>query len=186
MMDRRYFEEIFKTATAFNEFLLTLMNPRTYFKEISEQELEEFYSNCGKLILELNRAYFGFLMDISKALARGDSDEIVRTVSNAMERFEEIYADYMNNSVVSAWVNSINSAYMRSLLNLQNFTSAMLHALGMVSRRDIIALSEAYVDLKGDIKKESRKIMEEIRVLREKIESIGKVEGVKRGGADDH
>lgn len=182
MMDRKYFEEVLKTATAFNEFLLTLMNPRTYFKEISEKELEEFYTNSGKLILELNKAYLGFLFDLSKAFAKGDSDEIAKTVGSAMAKFEEIYADYMNNSVVSAWINSINSAYMRSLLNLQNFTSAILHAFGMVSRRDVIALSEAYVDLKGDIKKESRKIMEEIRFLRQKIENM---ERTKKGGSDD-
>ncbi len=182
MMDRKYFEELFRTAAAFNEFLLTLMDPRTYFKEISEKEFEEFYANSGKLILELNKAYLGFLFDLSKALAKGDSDEIAKTIGNAMERFEDIYADYMNNSVVSAWINSINSVYMRSLLNLQNFTSAILHAFGMVSRRDVIALSEAYVDLKGDIKKESRKIMEEIRFLREKIENI---ERTKKGGSDD-
>ncbi len=177
----KYFEELFKTARAFNEFLLTISDPRTYFKELSDQEFEEFYKNSGKLILELNRAYWGFLFELSKALAKGDSDEIARAVGDAMARFEEIYADYMDNPVVSAWINSINSAYMRSLLNLQNFTSAMLHALGMVSRRDIIALSEAYVDLKGDIKKESRKILEEVRALKEKIE---KMEKPREGGSN--
>lgn len=181
MIDGKYFEELFKTAKAFNEFLLTLIDPRTYLKEITEQEFEEFYKNSGEMIFELNRACWGFLFELSAALAKRDSEEVFKAVGNAMERFEEIYAKYMNNAVVSALINSVNSAYMRSLLNLQNFTSAMLHALGMVSRKDVIALSEAYVDLKGDIKKESRKILEEVRALKEKIEKMEKSKG---GGSD--
>ncbi|MEM4524689.1 MAG: hypothetical protein QXF29_06305, partial [Archaeoglobaceae archaeon] len=82
------------------------------------------------------------------------------------------YAEYMNNAVVSAIVNAINKAYLRGLQNIQNFMSTILHSMGMVSRKDIIALSEAYVDLKGDIKKEARKIREEIKILREEIEKI--------------
>jgi len=181
MIDGKYLEELFKTANVFNEFLLTITNPKTYLKEITDQEFEEFYKNTGEMILELNRAYWGFLFELSAALAKRDSEEVFKAVGNAMERFEEIYAKYMNNAVVSALINSVNSAYMRSLLNLQNFTSAMLHTFGMVSRRDVIALSEAYVDLKGDIKKESRKILEEVRALKEKIEKMEKSKG---GGSD--
>lgn len=180
MMDVKFFEEFFKTAKAFNEFFLTVTNPRTYFKELSEEEFNEFYKNSVKLIFELNRAYWGFLNELTKAIAKRDSEEIARVIGNTMSRIEELYAEYMDNAVVSAWINAINSAYMRSLLNLQNFTSSILHSLGMVSRKDVIALSEAYVDLKGDIKKESRKIMEEIRALRERVEKLEKV----RGGSD--
>lgn len=180
MMDVKFFEEFFKTAKTFNEFFLTVTNPRTYFKELTEEEFNEFYKNSVKLIFELNKAYWGFFNDLTKAFAKRDSEEIARAIGNAMARIEEIYAEYMDNAVVSAWVNAINSAYMRTLLNLQNFTSAILHSLGMVSRKDVIALSEAYVDLKGDIKKESRKIMEEIRVLKEKVEKLEKA----RGGSD--
>ncbi|MEM3139083.1 MAG: hypothetical protein QXU17_02645 [Archaeoglobaceae archaeon] len=180
MMDSKFFEEVFKTAKAFNEFFLTVTNPRTYFKELSEEEFDEFYKNSVRLIFELNKAYWGFLNDLTKAFAKRDAEEIARSIGNAMARIEEIYAEYMDNAVVSAWVNAINSAYMRTLLNLQNFTSAILHSLGMVSRKDVIALSEAYVDLKGDIKKESRKILEEIRVLKEKIEKLE-----KEGGASN-
>ncbi|MCX8172840.1 MAG: hypothetical protein N3D09_04430 [Archaeoglobaceae archaeon] len=182
MIDTKFFEEVFKTAKTFNEFFLTLTNPRTYFKEISEEELDEFYKKSSKLFFELNKAYWGFLFDLTTAFAKRNGEEISRAINNAMIRIEEIYADYMDNAVVSACVNAINSAYMRILLNLQNFTSAILHSLGMVSRRDVIALSEAYVDLKGDIKKESRKILEEIRDLKERVE---KIEKAKKGGSDD-
>lgn len=182
MIDTKFFEEVFKTAKTFNEFFLTLTNPKTYFKELSEEEFEEFYKNSSKLLFELNKAYWGFLIDLTNAFAKRNSEEIAKAISNAMVRIEEIYAEYMDNAVVSAWVNAINSVYMRSLLNLQNFTSAILHSLGMVSRRDVIALSEAYVDLKGDIKKESRKILEEIRALRERVE---KIEKTKKGDSDD-
>ncbi|MEM3179107.1 MAG: hypothetical protein QXW81_04125, partial [Archaeoglobaceae archaeon] len=112
------------------------------------------------------------IIEISQALAKRDSEEVIKAFTRAMERFEVLYAEYMDNPVVSAIINSINSAYMRTLMNLQSFMSAVLHSMGMVSRKDIIALSEAYVDLKGDIKKESRKIREEIRVLKEEIEKI--------------
>lgn len=182
MINSKFFEELFKTAKTFNEFFLTLTDPRTYFKEISEEEFQEFYKNTAKLFFELNKVYWGFLLDLTSATMRRDGEGITRAISDVMIRIEELYAEYMDNPVVSAWVNTINSIYMRSLLNLQNFMSAVLHSLGMVSRRDIIALSEAYVDLKGDIKKESRKVIEEIKLLKERLEIIEKE---KKGGSDD-
>ncbi|MCS7118707.1 MAG: hypothetical protein RMH75_01405 [Archaeoglobaceae archaeon] len=172
MMDTKFFEEAFRTAKVFNEFLLTLMNPRTYLRELEDREIEEFYHKNAKLLFELNKAYWGFLIEITQALARRDSGGVVRAVTATMERLEIIYAEYMDNAVISAIINSINNAYLRSLQSLQNFMSAFLHSMGMVSRKDIIALSEAYVDLKGDIKKETRKIREDIRSLREEIEKI--------------
>ncbi|MEM4575178.1 MAG: hypothetical protein QXR27_03275 [Archaeoglobaceae archaeon] len=172
MMDPKLLEEIFKTAKTFNEFLLTLMNPRTYLRDVEEKEIEEFYRNTAKIFFELNNAYWSLLFEIYQALLKRDSEELIMVISRAMDRFENIYAEYMNNAVVSAIVNAINKAYLRGLQNIQNFMSTILHSMGMVSRKDIIALSEAYVDLKGDIKKEARKIREEIKILREEIEKI--------------
>jgi N-methylhydantoinase B/oxoprolinase/acetone carboxylase alpha subunit len=114
------------------------------------------------------------MIDLTQALMKGDADAVIVAISRGMERIEAIYSEYMNNAVVSAIVNAVNRVYLRSLQNLQNFTSAILHAMGMVSRKDVIALSEAYVDLKGDIKKESRKIREELKLLREEL---GKIRG---------
>lgn len=176
-MDAKLLEEAFKTAKALNEFFLTITDPRTYLKELEEKEIEEFYVNSSKLLLELNRTYWGFVIDFTQALMKREPDGIIMAISKAMENFEKLYAEYMDNAVVSAIVNAINSAYLRSLQNIQNFTSAFLHSMGMVSRKDIIALSEAYVDLKGDIKKESRKILEELRQIREEISKI-------RGGSN--
>ncbi|MFN3384322.1 MAG: hypothetical protein ACK401_05445 [Archaeoglobaceae archaeon] len=178
MANAKLIEETFKSAKALNEFVLTLMSPKTYFKELEEREIEDFYLNSTKLFFELNKSYWGFVFELTQALAKGEGEEVIKAVNKAMDRFETAYAEYMNNAVVSAIINSINSAYLRSLANIQNFTSALLHAMGMVSRKDIIALSEAYVDLKGDIKKESRKIREEIRVLREELEKL------KAGGSN--
>ena len=173
-MDARLLEEAFKTAKTFNEFYLTLIDPRTYYKELDEEEIQEFYSSISKLFFELNRAYWGLMIDLTQALMKGDADAVIVAISRGMERIEAIYSEYMNNAVVSAIVNAVNRVYLRSLQNLQNFTSAILHAMGMVSRKDVIALSEAYVDLKGDIKKESRKIREELKLLREEL---GKIRG---------
>jgi hypothetical protein len=173
-MDARLLEEAFKTAKTFNEFFLTLIDPRTYYKELDEEEIQEFYSSISKLFFELNRAYWGLMIDLTQALMKGDAGAVILAISRGMERIEAIYSEYMNNAVVSAIVNAVNRVYLRSLQNLQNFTSAILHAMGMVSRKDVIALSEAYVDLKGDIKKESRKIREELKLLREEL---GKIRG---------
>lgn len=172
MIDAKFLEEAFKTAKALNEFFITLVNPKTYFREIEDKEIEDFYRNTAKLFLELNRAYWGFFFDFTQAIAKRDSEEVIKAVNKAMERFEVAYAEYMDNPVVSAIINAINSAYLRNLAGFQNFMSGMLHAMGMVSKKDVIALSEAYVDLKGDIKKESRKIREEIKFLREELEKL--------------
>ncbi len=172
MTNAKLIEETFKSAKALNEFVLTLMSPKTYFRELEDKEIEDFYINSTKFFFELNKAYWGFVFELTQALAKGEGEEVVKVVNKAMDRFETAYAEYMNNAVVSAIINSINSAYLRSLASIQNFTSAFLHAMGMVSKKDVIALSEAYVDLKGDIKKESRKIREEIRILREELEKL--------------
>lgn len=172
MIDAKFLEEAFKTAKAVNEFFLTLINPKTYFKDLEEREIEEFYRNSVKLFFELNKAYWGFLIEFTQAIAKRNSEEVIKAVNKAMERFEIAYAEYMDNAVVSAIINAINSAYLRSLANFQNFTSEILHTIGMVSRKDVVALSEAYVDLKGDIKKESRKIREEIKELKDEIAKL--------------
>ena len=176
-MDARLLEEILKTAKTINEFFITLSDPKTYFKELKEEEIEQFYTNTSKLFFELNRAYWGLVIDLTQAFIKMDAEGVLKAISSGMDRFESIFAEYTNNPVFSAFLNTVNMAYLRSLQNLQTLMSAILHSMGMVSRRDIIALSEAYVDLKGDIKKESRKIREELRLLKEEIEKI-------RGGSN--
>ena len=176
-MDARLLEEILKTAKTINEFFITLSDPKTYFKELKEEEIEQFYTNTSKLFFELNRAYWGLVIDLTQAFIKMDAEGVLKAISGGMDRFESIFAEYTNNPVFSAFLNTVNMAYLRSLQNLQTLMSAILHSMGMVSRRDIIALSEAYVDLKGDIKKESRKIREELRSLKEEIEKI-------RGGSN--
>uniref|UniRef100_A0A7C3REA4 Uncharacterized protein n=1 Tax=Archaeoglobus fulgidus TaxID=2234 RepID=A0A7C3REA4_ARCFL len=176
-MDARLLEEILKTAKTINEFFITLSDPKTYFKELKEEEIEQFYTNTSKLFFELNRAYWGLVIDLTQAFIKMDAEGVLKAISGGMDRFESIFAEYTNNPVFSAFLNTVNMAYLRSLQNLQTLMSAILHSMGMVSRRDIIALSEAYVDLKGDIKKESRKIREELRLLKEEIEKI-------RGGSN--
>jgi len=176
-MDARLLEEFLKTAKTINEFFITLSDPKTYFKELKEEEIEQFYTNTSKLFFELNRAYWGLVIDLTQAFIKMDAEGVLKAISSGMDRFESIFAEYTNNPVFSAFLNTVNMAYLRSLQNLQTLMSAILHSMGMVSRRDIIALSEAYVDLKGDIKKESRKIREELRLLKEEIEKI-------RGGSN--
>ena len=176
-MDAKLLEEILKTAKTINEFFITLSDPKTYFKELKEEEIEQFYTNTSKLFFELNRAYWGLVIDLTQAFIKMDAEGVLKAISGGMDRFESIFAEYTNNPVFSAFLNTVNMAYLRSLQNLQTLMSAILHSMGMVSRRDIIALSEAYVDLKGDIKKESRKIREELRLLKEEIEKI-------RGGSN--
>ena len=176
-MDARLLEEILKTAKTINEFFITLSDPKTYFKELKEEEIEQFYTNTSKLFFELNRAYWGLVIDLTQAFIKMDAEGVLKAISGGMDRFESIFAEYTNNPVFSAFLNTVNMAYLRSLQNLQTLMSAILHSMGMVSRRDIIALSEAYVDLKGDIKKESRKIREELRLLKEEIVKI-------RGGSN--
>jgi len=176
-MDARLLEEILKTAKTINEFFITLSDPKTYFKELKDEEIEQFYTNTSKLFFELNRAYWGLVIDLTQAFIKMDAEGVLKAISGGMDRFESIFAEYTNNPVFSAFLNTVNMAYLRSLQNLQTLMSAILHSMGMVSRRDIIALSEAYVDLKGDIKKESRKIREELRLLKEEIEKI-------RGGSN--
>ncbi|MEM4523963.1 MAG: hypothetical protein QXF29_02515, partial [Archaeoglobaceae archaeon] len=92
-MDPKLLEEIFKTAKTFNEFLLTLMNPRTYLRDVEEKEIEEFYRNTAKIFFELNNAYWSLLFEIYQALLKRDSEELIMVISRAMDRFENIYAE---------------------------------------------------------------------------------------------
>ncbi|MEM2817613.1 MAG: hypothetical protein QXN39_03925, partial [Archaeoglobaceae archaeon] len=83
MMNAKFLEEVFKNAKALNEFFLTLIDPKTYFRDLKDEEIEDFYRSSLKLVLELNKAYWGFVFEFTQALAKGEGEEVVKVVNKA-------------------------------------------------------------------------------------------------------
>ncbi|RLI81353.1 hypothetical protein DRP07_07540 [Archaeoglobales archaeon] len=168
----RFIEESFKTFTAINETFWKFFDVSYFFKELKEEEIEESFSKITSFYAELLEFSLKFWKEIFDAVQKGDPDEVVKTYLFNLSELEDIYARRMDNMLIIAYLDEINKAYLTLLNNLQSVNNAIFHSLGLVTRRDVVALSEAYVDLKGDIKKESRKIRREIQELRKSVERI--------------
>ncbi len=167
-------EEMVKTIKAMNDLVQTLFDPRTYFGKLEPDEIREFLSDLAKGYLEISQLNMETYFKILSELPKGDAEEILKIYLGYISKLEDIFAKMSDNPVYSAYVNAINKMYVRTLRTIQNFNSAVLHSLGFVSRRDVVALSEAYVDLKGDINRESRRILEEVKALRQELEKLKK------------
>lgn len=160
-------DEMAKTFKAVNDFIKTLFDPTTYLGDISPKEFGEFYNdtaNCFFKIYSLNAETY---MKMVAESQRGDTEAVLNTYLDYISKLEDTFAELMDNAVVAAYVNLLNKIYLRSLLLIQNLNNAFFHSMGLATRKDIVALSEAYVDLKGDIKRETRKILKEIKKLQE-------------------
>uniref|UniRef100_A0A7C3UI72 Poly(3-hydroxyalkanoate) polymerase subunit PhaE n=1 Tax=Geoglobus ahangari TaxID=113653 RepID=A0A7C3UI72_9EURY len=159
--------EIAKTFEAVNDFIRTLFDPTTYLGDLSPKEFEEFYNdivNCFFKVSFLNAETY--LKAITE-MQRGDTESILNLYLNYISNLEDIFADLMDNPVIAAYLSQLNKLYLRSLHFIQNLNNAFFHSIGLATRKDIVALSEAYVDLKGDIKRETRRILREIKKLQE-------------------
>lgn len=170
----RLFEEYLKTLNAINSTLTKFFNIKTYFK-LSDEEIAESIRAFYGLYLENMKLALKTLNDLSSAFLKGDPDEFIKAYTSILTKFENVYAKVMETPLLVAYLNEINKLYLRFLQGIQNYNNYVFHALGLVTRKDIVALSEAYVDLKGDIKKETRKLKKEL----EEIKKLLKEEVVK-------
>ena len=162
-------DEMQKYLETLSEFTQVMLDFRTYFGDLDPSEIADFFEILTRAyykLLQLNaETYFKLISQLPK----GDVEEFLKIYLEYIPKLEDIFAEISDNPVYSAYVNVLNRFYLKYLKSIQNFNSAILHSLGLVSRRDIIALSEAYVDLKGDIKRETRRILREVRELKEEI-----------------
>jgi len=160
-------DEFAKTFKAVNDFVATLIDPRTYLGDISPDEFGEFYADVANCFFRISTLNAETYAKIIADMQRGDAESALNTYLNYISKMEDTFAELMDNAVVAAYINYLNRIYLRSLLLIQNINNALFHSMGLATRRDIIALSEAYVDLKGDIKRETRRILSEIRKIKE-------------------
>jgi len=162
-------DEIFLTSRKFFEFWLKAADPRTYLKDVTQEELMEFGSKLMNYSLNFWQISSEYMAKMYSALIRGDAEEILNVQLEYLSKLEDAVAELANTAVYSAYVNAINRAYMNQLILMQEFSNALFHSLGIPTRKDIVALSEAYVDLKGDIKREMREIKGELAEMKKLI-----------------
>jgi len=160
-------DEMAKTFKVVNDFMKTLLDPTTYLGEITPEEFKEFYNDIANCFVKISFLNAETYLKAVAEMQRGDAESILNMYLNYISNLEDIFADLMDNPIMAAYINLLNKVYLRYLLLIQNVNNAFLHAMGLATRKDVVALSEAYVDIKGDIKRESRKILEEIKKLRE-------------------
>ncbi len=170
----RLFEEYLKTLNAINSTLMKFFDIKTYFR-LSDEEIAESIRAFYNLYLENARLTLKALNDLSSAFLKGDPDEFIRVYTSILTEFEDVYAKVMETPLLVAYLNEINKFYLRLLQGFQNFNNYVFHALGLVTRKDIVALSEAYVDLKGDIKKETRRLKKELEEIKSLLKEVVKL-----------
>ena len=163
------FEEMLKTFESYLEFLSKVSDPRTYLGGVSNEEIADYSSKLLSATLDAYRISFEYFFRITQKFMEGDLDAALEAYLSYISELEDLSAKAADNAVYAAYVNTLNRVYMYYLIFLQNSINAFLHSIGMVTRRDIVALAEAYVDLKGDIKKETRKILAKIEELRREM-----------------
>jgi len=161
--------EFLKTYEKAAEFWLKLADPRTYLRGVKPEELREFSFNATAGFLKLWQISIEYSTKIFQAMLRGDPDEILNTQLEYISRVEDVIAEIADNPVYSAYVNAINKAYLSQVLAMQEFSNAVFHSLGLPTRKDIVALAEAYVDLKGDIKRDVRNLRKELKEIKEAV-----------------
>ncbi|MCS7122237.1 MAG: hypothetical protein NZ895_06540 [Archaeoglobaceae archaeon] len=149
------------------------MDPKTYLGEITDDEIKQSIAQITNGYFKILTLNYEYSIKIWQKLMIADLDGFLDTYLEYLSNLEDRVAEMVNTPLYAATVNAINRAYMNYLSLIQNMNSAVLHSLGLVSRKDVVALSEAYVDLKGDIKRESRKVLQEIAKLKEELKSGG-------------
>ncbi len=165
------FQEALNAYEKFVEFTSELLNPKTAYN-LTAEEINEFFSKTLQGFLKIWSISFEYWTDVYLKMIAGDPDKVLAIHLRYISEFEDTVSEMVNNAVWAAYVNAIDKIYRRYLLLVQNITSAMLHSIGAPSRRDVVALAEAYVDLKGDIKKEVRAVRSEIENIKKLISEI--------------
>ncbi len=160
-------DEIAKTFKAVNDFMKTLLDPTTYLGDVTLKEFGELYNDIANCFFKISSLNAETYLKAITEMQRGDAESLLNLYLNYISNLEDIFADLMDNPVMAAYINILNKIYLRSLLLIQNLNNAFFHSMGLATRKDIVALSEAYVDLKGDIKRETRRILREIKKLQE-------------------
>lgn len=169
-MPRDLRSELEETLKAYSDFLNKLFNVSTYFRGLTWDELRD---SLAMLLIAFVRAWqlsSEYLYKFSQRMFAADLDGALDTYLEYLSKMEDIAGELANTPLYAAHVNAANRLYMSYLTTIQSINSAILHSLGLVTRKDVVALGEAYVDLKGDLKREAKRIRDEVAKLHEGIE----------------
>lgn len=167
------YDEFLKTYKRAMEFWLKVTDPRTYLRELTPEEIQESISKYFEGSLKIMKETAEYSVILAGKMMQGDPDEVMKKYLEYISKLEDTVAEMANTPLYSAYINALNRIFLGQLYILQRTNSAILHSLGIPSRDDVVALAEAYVDLKGDIKRESRMIRREIRRLATSIQTGG-------------
>ncbi|ADC65568.1 hypothetical protein Ferp_1417 [Ferroglobus placidus DSM 10642] len=162
-------EEFWRTYKKLFELYAKLSDPRTYFGELTEEEINESLSKIFNGFAKLGNLNLNYLIELYGNVLKGNPEEVLKTNLDYLEKLEDTIAEIVDNPLYSAYINFVDRVFLNYLITLQNINNAIFHSIGIPTRRDIVALSEAYVDLKGDLKKEFRALKKEIEELKAAI-----------------
>ncbi len=155
----RLAEESVKTFNEVNRAFLRLFDPAFYF-QLSEDEITDSITAFMNGTAEIWELGLRGWMDFLKAVWKGDADEMIEAYLRYLSKLEDAVGRMMDNPLASAYLNKLNEGYLKSIQLIQSMNDYLFHTLGLATKKDIIALGEAYVDLKGDLKKEMKSLKE--------------------------
>ncbi|MCX8204053.1 MAG: hypothetical protein N3H31_00045 [Candidatus Nezhaarchaeota archaeon] len=173
--------ELEKTLKAYSDFLNKLFSVSTYFRGLTWDEFRDSLAVSLVVLAKTWQLSNEYWYESLRRLLAIDLDGALSVYLEYLSRLEDVAAEVANTPLYAAYVNAVNKFYINCLTLLQNVDSAILHALGLATRRDIVALGEAYVDLKSDLKREFRGVREGVAKLREAIDELRKEVTVLKG-----
>lgn len=165
--------ELEKAVRAYSDFLNKLLSIGTYFRGLTWDELRDSLAVVTLVSAKIWRMSNEYWYRILQRMFAADLDSALDSYLEYLSKLEDAADELANTPLYAAYINMANRLYMSYLTTLQNINNATLHALGLATRKDIVALGEAYVDLKGDLKRETKRIREEIAKLRSEMAALG-------------
>ena len=178
MITNKLLEEYIKTVATVYESSYNILRNLNPWDKLTEKEREEFLRTLAEIVYDGFEFTNDFFKDLY-TLFYADPEAWLKVYEKLLSFIEREYRKLTETTYMAAIFNSLDDLFLLSTANIQRFMDGFLHYYGFATKFDIIRLGKAYVDLKQDLKRETRKIkkgineiQEEMGMLREEIRKI--------------
>ncbi|RLI71258.1 hypothetical protein DRO97_10040 [Archaeoglobales archaeon] len=179
----RFIEEYFKTLSTVYESSYNIFRNLNPWDRLSEEEKEEFLRALVEVFYDGIEFSNELLKDFQALAYEVDPEEWAKVYQKWLSFIEKEYRKLTETMYIAAIFNSLDDLYLLSTANVQKFMDGLLHYYGFATKLDVTRLGKAYVDLKQDLKRETRKIKSGINEIKNEIEKLKEeMRKEKRGG----
>jgi len=178
----KFVEEYFRTIASVYESSYNILRNLNPWDKLTEDEKEEFLRVLAEIIYDGVEFSESFLKDFFMLSYTSDPEVWLKIYEKWLSFVEKEYRKLTETTYMAAIFNSLDDLYLLSTANIQRFMDGFLHYYGFATKFDIIKLGKAYVDLKQDLKRETRKIKTGINEIKEEVGKLREeIKKAKRG-----